>query len=140
VSHDQQQQAKKILSSLGDEIYVDDEDYLDMATALSGSGPGYVFLLMEALIDAGVHMGFSRRVASQLVFQTMRGSVEFAEQSGKHVAELRNQVTSPGGTTAEALYHMEKGGLRTVISRGIWAAYQRSIALGKGKKRSDIEV
>lgn len=140
VSEDQQQQAKTILRSLGEEIYVDDEDYLDMATALSGSGPGYVFLLMEALIDAGVHMGFSRRVASQLVFQTMRGSVEFAAQSGKHVAELRNQVTSPGGTTAEALYHMEKGGLRTVISRGIWAAYQRSIALGKGKKRSDIEV
>lgn len=140
VSEGQQQQAKTILSSLGQEIYVDDEDYLDMATALSGSGPGYVFLLMEALIDAGVHMGFSRRVASELVFQTMRGSVEFAAQSGKHVAELRNQVTSPGGTTAEALYHMEKGGLRTVISRGIWAAYQRSIALGKGKKRSDIEV
>jgi pyrroline-5-carboxylate reductase len=140
VSEDQQQQAKTILGSLGEEIYVDDEDYLDMATALSGSGPGYVFLLMEALIDAGVHMGFSRRVASQLVFQTMRGSVEFAAQSGKHVAELRNQVTSPGGTTAEAIYHMEKGGLRTVISRGIWAAYQRSIALGKGKKRSDIEV
>ncbi|MFZ0545474.1 MAG: pyrroline-5-carboxylate reductase [Candidatus Promineifilaceae bacterium] len=140
VSEEQQQQAKAILGSLGGEIYVDDEDYLDMATALSGSGPGYVFLLMEALIDAGVHMGFSRRVASELVFQTMRGSVEFAAQSGKHVAELRNQVTSPGGTTAEALYHMEKGGLRTVISRGIWAAYQRSIALGKGKKRSDIEV
>jgi pyrroline-5-carboxylate reductase len=140
VSKDQQQQAKTILRSLGEEIYVDDEDYLDMATALSGSGPGYVFLMMEALVDAGVHMGFSRRVASQLVFQTMRGSVEFAAQSGKHVAELRNQVTSPGGTTAEALYHMEKGGLRTVISRGIWAAYQRSIALGKGKKRSDIEV
>lgn len=140
VNEDQQQQAKVILRSLGDEIYVDDEDYLDMATALSGSGPGYVFLLMEALIDAGVHMGFSRRVATQLVFQTMRGSVEFAARSGKHVAELRNQVTSPGGTTAEALYHMEKGGLRTVISRGIWAAYQRSIALGKGKKRSDIDV
>jgi pyrroline-5-carboxylate reductase len=140
VSDGQQAQAKTILSSLGEEIYVDDEDYLDMATALSGSGPGYVFLLMEALIDAGVHMGFSRRVAGQLVFQTMRGSVEFAAQSGKHVAELRNQVTSPGGTTAEALYHMEKGGLRTVISRGIWAAYQRSIALGKGKKRSDLEV
>jgi pyrroline-5-carboxylate reductase len=140
VDQTQHQQAQTILQSLGQEIYVDDEDYLDMATALSGSGPGYVFLLMEALIDAGVHMGFSRRVASQLVFQTMRGSVEFAEQSGKHVAELRNQVTSPGGTTAEALYHMEKGGLRTVISRGIWAAYQRSIALGKGKKRSDIDV
>jgi pyrroline-5-carboxylate reductase len=116
-----------------------EEDYLDMATALSGTGPAYVFMMMEAMIDAGVHMGFSRRVATQLVFQTMRGSVEFAAQSGKHVAELRNQVTSPGGTTAEALYHLEKGGLRTVISRGIFAAYQRSIALGRGRKRTDVE-
>lgn len=138
VSDLQRQQAQAILASLGQEIFVDDEDYLDMATALSGTGPAYVFLLMEAMIDAGVHMGFSRRVSSQLVFQTMRGSVEYAAQSGKHVAELRNQVTSPGGTTAEALYHMEKGGLRTVISRGIWAAYQRSISLGKGKRRGDI--
>lgn len=132
------QQAKAILASLGQELYVDDENYLDMATALSGTGPAYVFLLMEAMIDAGVHMGFSRRVATQLVFQTMRGSVEFAEGSGKHVAELRNQVTSPGGTSAEALYHMEKGGLRTVISRGIWAAYQRSVALGRGKRIGEV--
>lgn len=139
VTPEQKEQARAILSSLGEEIYVEDEDYLDMATALSGSGPGYVFLMMEALIDAGVHMGFSRRVASQLVFQTMRGSVEFAAQSGKHVAELRNQVTSPGGTTAEALYHMEKGGLRTVISKGIWAAYQRSISLGLGQKQAGPE-
>jgi pyrroline-5-carboxylate reductase len=95
--------------------------------------------MMEALIDAGVHMGFSRRIATQLVTQTIRGSVEYAAQSGKHVAELRNQVTSPGGTTAEALYHMDKGGIRTVISRGIWAAYQRSISLGQGKKRSGVE-
>jgi pyrroline-5-carboxylate reductase len=94
---------------------------------------------MEAMIDAGVHMGFSRRIASRLVTQTLRGSIEFADRSGKHVAELRNQVTSPGGTSAEALYHMEKGGLRTVISRGIWAAYQRSIALGKGKKRGEVD-
>ena len=133
VSDIQKEQAKTILGSLGPEIYVEDELYLDMATALSGSGPGYVFMMMEALIDAGVHLGFSRRVAEQLVFQTMRGSVAFAEQSGKHVAELRNQVTSPGGTTAAALYHMEKGGLRTVISRGIWAAYERSVALGRGE-------
>ena len=131
-------QAQVILASLGKELYVDDEDYLDMATALSGTGPAYVFLLMEAMIDAGVHMGFSRRVSTQLVFQTMRGSVEFAEGSGKHVAELRNQVTSPGGTSAEALYHMEKGGLRTVISRGIWAAYQRSVALGRGKRIGEV--
>lgn len=138
VDDGQKQQAQAILASLGQEVFVDDESYLDMATALSGTGPAYVFLLMEAMIDAGVHMGFSRRVASQLVVQTMRGSVEFADRSDKHVAELRNQVTSPGGTSAEALYHMEKGGLRTVISRGIWAAYQRSIALGKGKLHSDV--
>lgn len=137
VSSLQKQQAQAVLASFGQEIFVDDEDYLDMATALSGSGPGYVFMVMEAMIDAGVHLGFSRRVATQLVFQTMRGSVEYAARSDKHVAELRNQVTSPGGTTAEALYHMEKGGLRTVISRGIWAAYQRSIALGQGRKRSE---
>jgi pyrroline-5-carboxylate reductase len=135
----QKQQAQAILGSLGQEIFMAEEDYLDMATALSGTGPAYVFMMMEAMIDAGVHMGFSRRVATQLVFQTMRGSVEFSAQSGKHVAELRNQVTSPGGTTAEALYHLEKGGLRTVISRGIFAAYQRSIALGRGRKRTDVE-
>ena len=138
VSESQKQPAQAILGSLGQEVFVEDEDYLDMATALSGTGPAYVFLLMEAMIDAGVHMGFSRRISKQLVFQTMRGSVEFAARSDKHVAELRNQVTSPGGTSAEALYHMEKGGLRTVISRGIWAAYQRSIALGKGQKRGSV--
>lgn len=133
VSDKHREQGRMILGSLGDEIYLDHEAYLDMATALSGSGPGYVFMMMEALIDAGVHLGFSRHIARQLVFQTMRGSVEYASRSEKHVAELRNQVTSPGGTTAAALYHMEKGGLRTVISRGIWAAYQRSVELGKGE-------
>lgn len=140
VSEIQKQQAQAILGSLGEEIFMGEEDYLDMATALSGTGPAYVFMVMEAMIDAGVHMGFSRRVASQLVFQTIRGSVDYAARSGKHVAELRNQVTSPGGTTAEALYHLEKGGLRTVISRGIFAAYERSIALGRGKKHADLDV
>jgi len=133
VSEKHRNQARAVLSSLGEEIYMEHEEYLDMTTALSGSGPGYVFMIMEAMIDAGVHLGFPRRVAEQLVFQTIRGSVEYALQSGKHVAELRNQVTSSGGTTAAALYHMEKGRLRTVISRGVWAAYQRSIALGKGQ-------
>ncbi|MBX3058359.1 MAG: pyrroline-5-carboxylate reductase [Anaerolineae bacterium] len=140
VTDEHKGQAREILGSLGKEIFVDEEEYLDMATALSGSGPGYIFLFMEALIDAGVHMGFSRRVAEELVFQTILGSVEYAAQSGKHVAELRNQVTSPGGTTAAALYHMEKGGLRTVISRGIWAAYQRSIELGRGKPDKGPEL
>jgi len=126
------EQAKALIGALGDQIFLDDEKYLDMATALSGSGPAYVFLFMEALIDAGVHMGFSRRDAEHLVLQTMRGSVEYAEKSGLHVAQLRNQVTSPGGTSAEAIYHLEKGGLRTVISRAVWAAFQRSVALGGG--------
>ncbi|MGQ9886985.1 MAG: pyrroline-5-carboxylate reductase [Aggregatilineales bacterium] len=128
----QREQARMLLGALGEEMYVDDESYLDMATALSGTGPAYVFLFMEALIDAGVHMGFSRRDAEKLVLQTMRGSVEYAAASGLHPAQLRNQVTSPGGTSAEAIYHLEKGGLRTVISRAVWAAFQRSVTLGGG--------
>ena len=130
VAQRQREQAQTILGALGQELYVDSEDYLDMATALSGTGPAYVFLFMEALIDAGVHMGFSRRVAQELVLQTLQGSVAFARQSNLHPAELRNMVTSPGGTSAEALYQLEKGGLRTVISRAIWAAYQKSRYLG----------
>jgi pyrroline-5-carboxylate reductase len=110
VTTEQRGQAQAILGALGVELFVGDEGYLDMATALSGTGPAYIFMFMEALVDAGVHLGFSRRVSEQFVFQTMRGSLEYAAQSGKHVAELRNQVTSPGGTTAAALYHLEKGG------------------------------
>jgi len=134
----QREQARLLLTALGKEIYVDDEDYLDMATALSGTGPAYIFLFMEAMVDAGVHMGFSRAVAQELVIQTMRGSVEYAAQSGEHPAVLRNQVTSPGGTSAEALYQLEKGGMRTVVSRAIWAAYQRSVSLGSGWKVSRL--
>ena len=131
VSETMQRQAQAILGALGKELFVADEGYLDMATALSGTGPAYVFLFMEALIDAGVHLGFSRRVAQELVYQTIEGSVAIARESGLHPTELRNRVTSPGGTSAEALYQLEKGGLRTVISRAIWAAYQRSRALGE---------
>jgi pyrroline-5-carboxylate reductase len=131
----QRGQALAILQALGEEVYVDDEGYLDMATALSGTGPAYVFLLMEAMVDAGVHLGFSRHVAQRLVIETLRGSVEYVRQSPRHLAALRNQVTSPGGTSAEALYHLEKGGLRTVLSRAIWAAYQRSRVLGGQAQR-----
>ena len=131
VSEEQRQQAQSILRALGEEIYLEEEEYLDMATALSGTGPAYVFLFMEAMIDAGVHLGFSRRIAQQLVLQTVRGSVDFARQSVAHPAELRNMVTSPGGTSAEALYQLEKGGFRTVLSRAIWAAYQKSQYLGE---------
>jgi pyrroline-5-carboxylate reductase len=135
VGAEQLEQARAILSALGEEVFVSDEDYLDMATALSGTGPAYIFLFMEAMIDAGVHLGFSRQVATRLVMQTMAGAVAYARQSNRHVAELRNQVTSPGGTSAEALYQLEKGGFRTVVSRAVWAAYQRSVSLGAGKRR-----
>ena len=134
VTDQQREYALTILKALGEEEYVGDEHYLDMATALSGTGPAYIYLFMEALVDAGVHLGFSRHIAEKLVFQTVIGSANFARQSDMHLAALRNQVTSPGGTTAEALYHLDKGGFRTVISRAIWAAYVRSAELGQGKK------
>ena len=132
VSTSQWEQARQILLAFGMEVWVKNEEMLDMATALSGSGPAYVFLFMEALVEAGVHLGFSRQVARQLVVQTVKGSAEFAAQSEEqHLAHLRNMVTSPGGTTAEALYQLEKGGLRTVVSKAVAAAYQKSIALSK---------
>ena len=133
VTEEHQGMARQILGALGQEVFVEDENYLDMATALSGNGPAYVFLFTEALIDAGVHMGFPRRIAEQLVLQTIKGSTSYYEQAGRHPATLRNQVTSPGGTSAEALYYLEKAGFRTAISRAIWAAYQRSVELGKEK-------
>jgi pyrroline-5-carboxylate reductase len=123
--------ARQVLGALGEEIFVEDESYLDMATALSGNGPAYVFLFTEALIDAGVHMGFPRRIAEALVLQTLRGSADYYKRVSLHPAALRNQVTSPGGTSAEALYYLEKAGFRSAISRAVWAAYQRSLELGR---------
>jgi len=122
--------ARAMLGALGEQEHVEHEEEIDMATALSGTGPAYVFLFMEALIDAGVHLGFSRRLAARLVHQTTLGAVEFAVEAPEHVARLRNQVTSPGGTTAEALYELEKGRLRTVLSDAVWAAYRRTLELG----------
>jgi len=135
VSSEKQAQIREALGALGEEIQVDTEKYVDMATALSGTGPTYVFLVMEALIDAGVHMGFPRRLAEEIVLQTVSGSVAFARSSGKHMAELRNMVTSPGGTSAEAIYQMEKGGLRTVLSKSVYAAYQRTQTLSAENER-----
>lgn len=133
VSEAQSLQVRAMLGALGREMRVGEERQIDMATALSATGPTYVFLVMESLIDAGVHMGFSREVARELVIQTMLGSVLFARESHKHPAELRNMVTSPGGTSAEAIYQMEKGGLRTVLSKAVYAAFQRAVALGQKK-------
>lgn len=141
VSEVQREEARQILKALGEEIFVEEESYLDMATALSGTGPAYVFLFMEAMVDAGVHLGFPRRIAEHLVAQTVRGSVDFYRTHEEHVhlARLRNQVTSPGGTSAAALYYLEKAGFRTAISRAIWAAYERSRELGRGGKTQPPE-
>jgi pyrroline-5-carboxylate reductase len=136
VSEAQEREVGAMLEALGKAMRVENERQIDMATALSATGPTYIFLVMEALIDAGVHMGFSRHVAQDLVQQMMLGSVLFAKESKKHPAELRNMVTSPGGTSAEAIYQMEKGSLRTVLSKAVWAAYQRAEALG-GKAKDE---
>ena len=134
VSETQEREVSAMLEALGQAMRVENQRQIDMATALSATGPTYVFLMMEALVDAGVHLGFSRHVAQELVQQMMLGSILFAKESQKHPAELRNMVTSPGGTSAEAIYQMEKGSLRTVLSKAVWAAYQRAEALGaKGK-------
>jgi pyrroline-5-carboxylate reductase len=134
VSEAQEREVSAMLEALGQAMRVENERQIDMATALSATGPTYVFLMMEALVDAGVHMGFSRHVAQDLVQQMMLGSILFAKESQKHPAELRNMVTSPGGTSAEAIYQMEKGSLRTVLSKAVWAAYQRAEALGAKSK------
>ncbi len=128
----QRELARAVLQALGEEVEVKDERQVDMATAVSGTGPAYVFLWMEAMIDAAVHLGFSRHVAEKLVLQTMLGSVLYAREVGLHPAILRNQVTSPGGTSAAALYELEKAGVRTALAKAIWAAYRRARELGEG--------
>ena len=131
VTEAQRAQTRAILQTMGIEMFFKNENALDMATAISGTGPTYVFLLMEALMDAAVHMGFSRAEARPMVIQTVLGSAKFAMESDKHMAELRNMVTSPGGTSAEAVYQMEKGGMRTILSKAVWAAYQKARLLGQ---------
>jgi pyrroline-5-carboxylate reductase len=131
VSAGQRQATQEILRTLGLEIYVSEEKYLDMATALSASGPAYVFLFLEALIDAGVYLGLPRDMAQTLAIQTILGSATLARESGKHPAELRNMVTSPGGTTAEALLTLEEEGLRGIIINAVIAAHEKAIALGE---------
>jgi len=131
VNEEQERQVCAMLDALGKSVRLENERQIDMATALSATGPTYIYLMMEALIDAGVHMGFSRHIAQDLVHQMILGAVLFARESHKHPAELRNMVTSPGGTSAEAIYQMEKGSLRTVLSKAVWAAYQRAESLGK---------
>ncbi len=130
VTSQQKEQAGSILGAMGREIYVDDEKYLDMATAVSGSGPAYFFLFIESLIDAAVNIGLSHDLAQELVLHTMLGSGHFIQQSGKQPAELRRMVTSPGGTTAEALRQLEEGGFSDLVIRAVKAAYDKAKQLG----------
>ena len=130
VTDEQRDQARALLRALGTELQMEDERFVDMATAVSGTGPTYVFLVMEALIDAAVHLGFPRHVAHDLVIETLEGSTAFAKASAQHPAVLRNMVTSPGGTSAAALHELESGRLRTVLSEAVWASYRRTLELG----------
>ncbi len=126
VTEQQKGWAGSILGAMGKEIYVDDEKYIDMATAVSGSGPAYVFLFMESLVDAAVHIGLPRDMAQELVLETVLGSGHFAQKAGKELAELRRMVTSPGGTTAEALLQLQKGDFSNLVLRAVSAAYDKA--------------
>ena len=131
VTEQQREWAGSILSAMGREIYVDDEKYIDMATAISGSGPAYIFLFVEALTEAARHIGLPHDMAQELVSQTLLGSSHFLYQSGKQPSELRRMVTSPGGTTAEALAQLEKGQFAELVKRAVEAAYNKAKRLVK---------
>lgn len=130
VREKEKEKARNILACLGKEVYVDKETYIDMATAISGSGPAYVFLVIESMIDAAVHIGLPRDVAREAVLQTVIGSGRFALATGKHPAELKNMVTSPAGTTAAGLLELESGSIRSLFVRAAIAGYEKSKALG----------
>lgn len=129
VSPTAKSKVRALLSALGSELEVEDELQVAMATAVSGTGPTYAFLFSESLVEAAVHLGFPRHLARRLVLETLRGSIEFAIQSGEHPAQLRDMVTSPGGTSAEALAALERGRFRTVIGDAVWAAFRRTLQL-----------
>ena len=131
VTAEQREQVRRILATLGTEIYVPDERHIDMATAVSGSGPGFFFLILEAMIDGAVRIGLERKLAATIVYQTALGSAAYAQQSGLHPAVLRDMVTSPGGTTAEGLRAMEERGARAALIEAIVAAYRRTQELGR---------
>ena len=130
VTRQQRGWAASILGAMGKEIYVDDEKYIDMATAVSGSGPAYIFLFVESLVDAAVDIGLPRDMALELVLEMMLGSVHFMQKSGKEAAELRRMVTSPGGTTAEALLRLEEGGFSDLLKQAVNAAHDKAKRLG----------
>ena len=131
VSTQQKQQAQSILEAVGCAIWVDSESQLDAVTAVSGSGPAYLFLVMEAMQQAGVELGLSPEIAEQLTLQTALGAARMAQQSDVDVAELRRRVTSPGGTTERALNSFERSGLKQVFSEAMADCARRSVELAE---------
>ena len=132
VSEPQRQQVRSVLDAVATAVIeVHDDDAIDLATAIHGSGPAYVYLVIESLIDAAVRLGMKRDHASQLVLATVSGAARYAIESGRHPAELRNAVTSPGGTTAAALIELEAAGLRSAFDEAVEAAYLRAQELGE---------
>jgi pyrroline-5-carboxylate reductase len=113
------------------------EQHLDAITATSGSGPAYFFLLAEAMIEACILLGLSRDVATELIIQTMLGSAKMLRDTGKHPVELREMVTSPGGTTIAAIRHLEEAGVRAAFLNAIDAARHRSAELAQGGDDED---
>ena len=132
VDASKREMTQSVLGTIGEEIYVSDEKYMDMATALSASGPAYVFLFIEALIDAGVYVGMPRDMARTLALQTVFGSTKLVMETGMHPAELKDMVVSPAGTTAEALRVLEDRGVPAAIVSAVDAAYKKSVQLGQG--------
>ena len=131
VTPDRLEDAHNLLQAIGEEVQVAGEKYVDMATGLSGSGPAYVFMFIESLTDAGVHVGLPRDMAAKLAVQTVLGSAQLVQQSGKHPAELRNMVTSPGGTTADGTQVLEGAGFRASVIAAVEAAYEKALLLGE---------
>eukprot|EP00730_Choanoeca_flexa_P012838 TRINITY_DN4668_c0_g1_i2.p1 TRINITY_DN4668_c0_g1~~TRINITY_DN4668_c0_g1_i2.p1 ORF type:complete len:366 (+),score=92.70 TRINITY_DN4668_c0_g1_i2:117-1214(+) len=130
VSQEHRDMAVQLIEGFGQAMFVQEERYMDMVTALSGTGPSYFYLIMEAMIDSGVHLGLTRQMSRQLVVETMFGSVCLARETNQHPAMLRESITSPGGTSSAALHALERGNLRSVLSDSVWAAYRRSLEMG----------
>lgn len=128
---------RTLLEQIGSAVEVQSEDQLDQIGAISGSGPAFVYLFIEAMIDASVHLGMPRTAATELVIQTVIGSAEYLKLRGEHPAVLRNEVTSPGGTTAEGLYFMEKENIRTAVARCIWGCYDRTQQINRSGTRRE---